>query len=409
MHCQPEPYFRRSFAAGSSLPGPRIAVIGASLTGPVTALLLAQAGLRHVTLYEATPAGTTLGGGLISLEHSSLGILDRLGIAQHEYVHIASETIWQTPVSDCSFGIPDRRAYPGRFTTWTQLHHALTSRIPAGVLQTGARVSGLAEHRGQPVLQFADGRTALADLIVFADGRASIGRRLLDPHRRMRYAGYVGHRGTAMFNPTGTQDFWRLHPGPGMQFNIAPVPGGADWTFYLNATQDDYARMFGAAPRRRLFAHPQHITERALEHVDRLAGGHLPPAYAHAVHITAGRTAFAVMDIDEPTQMLWPLGDGFAVLLGDALAAVRAHTARGANNGIEQADGLVTALRQHHKHGADLGAALTGWQRRHLPTAIAAVRLGPIIGNKIGLGHSHRTGNGTGRAASSRPALTGSR
>jgi 2-polyprenyl-6-methoxyphenol hydroxylase-like FAD-dependent oxidoreductase len=94
------------------------------------------------------------------------------------------------------------------------------------------------------------------------------------------------------------------------------------------------------------------------------------------------------MDIDPPTRMGWPIGDGHAVLLGDALAPVRAHTARGFNNGIEQADGLVTALRQHTRHGADLAGALLGWRRRHLLTALAAVRQGPIIAGRLGLGTS---------------------
>src|SRR6266545_7798890 len=84
--------------------------------------------------------------------------------------------------------------------------------------------------------------------------------------------------------------------------------------------------------------------------------------------------------------MVWPIGGGHAVLLGDAMAPAPPHTARGVNNGIEQAAGLVAALRQHHRHGADLAGALTGWQRRHLPTAVAAVRLGPIIGGRLGLG-----------------------
>jgi len=45
----------------------RIAVVGASLTGPAAALLLHQAGLGDVRLYDATPAGATLGGGVLSL------------------------------------------------------------------------------------------------------------------------------------------------------------------------------------------------------------------------------------------------------------------------------------------------------------------------------------------------------
>ena len=377
---------------------PRIAVVGGSLTGPAVALLLAQAGFAHVRLYEAMPASSPLGGGLISLEHPSLGVLDQLGIAQHEYVHTRSETIWQTPVHGRVLGEPVRRRYPGRFTTWTQLHQALTRRIPPGMAQTGMRLTGLATRRGRPLLRFADGRTEAADIVVFADGRASTGRALLDPDRRLRYAGYVGHRGTLPHNPTdnptdnpadspvGIVDFWRLEPGPGVQFNIAPVPGGVDWTFYLNATEARYAEMFGAAPHRRLFAQPHHVTDVSRAHVDAHAARHLPEPYATAVRRSVTRTAFPVMDIDPPTRMVWPVGDGFAVLLGDALAPVRAHTGRGANNGIEQANGLATVLGQHLRHGADLGTALIGWHRRHLPDAVTAVRRGPEIGARLGLG-----------------------
>jgi 2-polyprenyl-6-methoxyphenol hydroxylase-like FAD-dependent oxidoreductase len=371
---------------GRSSHQPRIAVIGGSLTGPAAALLLTQAGFTHVTLYEATPAGTTLGGGLISLEHPSLDILDRLGIRQDDYVHVPTETIWQTPVHHRTPSEPIRRTYPGRFTTWTHLNRALTARIPHHMLRTGARVTGLTEHGRRPLLHFADGHAAPADVVVFADGRTSTGRTLLDPHRRLRYAGYIGHRGNVGFNPTGLVDFWRLEPSPGVQFNIAPIPGGVDWTLYLNATAAEYTTLFGAAPHRRLFAHPHHVSDTARTHVDGHAAWHLPDPYASTVHATTARTAFPVMDIDPPRQMVWPIGDGYAVLLGDALAPVRAHTARGANNGIEQADGLAAALRQHQRHRADLGTALTGWQRRHLPAAAAAVGLGPLIGARLGLG-----------------------
>lgn len=81
-----------------------------------------------------------------------------------------------------------------------------------------------------------------------------------------------------------------------------------------------------------------------------------------------------------------PIGRGHAVLLGDALAPVRPHTARGANAGIEQAAGLAVALTQHRRYGADLPTALYGWQSRHLPTAVASVRQGPVIGDKFGFG-----------------------
>ncbi|HZM82171.1 MAG TPA: hypothetical protein VFC19_41155 [Candidatus Limnocylindrales bacterium] len=61
-------------------PSPRIAIVGGSLTGPAAALMLLAAGFDDLVLYEAVPATAPQGGGLISLEHPALEILDRLGI-----------------------------------------------------------------------------------------------------------------------------------------------------------------------------------------------------------------------------------------------------------------------------------------------------------------------------------------
>jgi hypothetical protein len=104
------------------------------------------------------------------------------------------------------------------------------------------------------------------------------------------------------------------------------------------------------------------------------------------VHATTTRLAVPVMDI-APS----PAWSGRSAAATRYCSATRwpwsaRHTARGANNGIEQATGLVAALTQHRKYHADLGGALTGWQRRHLPAAVASVRLGPVIGGRLGLG-----------------------
>jgi 2-polyprenyl-6-methoxyphenol hydroxylase-like FAD-dependent oxidoreductase len=364
---------------------PRIAVVGGSLTGPVVALLLLQAGFEDVAVYEAAPA-VPRGGGLIGLEHCSLDILERLGIEQSELVAYSSERIVRMSVRDrCPTDVVTQ-VYPGRNTTWTLLHQALVARLPDEIVHTGHQVVGVSEMAGQPILRFANGREAGAELVVFADGRASAGRRLLDPVRRLRYAGYVAHRGTAAACDIQQADFLRMQPCPGVQFNVAPGPDGLDWTFYLNATEGQYVDWFGALPSRRLLALPRQVSERARAVVDGYAAALLPPEQAAIVQATKVRMAVPVMDIDPPRQMVWPVGDGHALLLGDALAPVRPHTARGANNGIEQAAGLAVALRQYHRYGADLLAALNGWQRRHLPAAVAAVRLGPVVGGRLGLG-----------------------
>jgi 2-polyprenyl-6-methoxyphenol hydroxylase-like FAD-dependent oxidoreductase len=72
--------------------------------------------------------------------------------------------------------------------------------------------------------------------------------------------------------------------------------------------------------------------------------------------------------------------------LGDALAPVRPHTARGANNGIDQAAALVSALAQHRDDGVDLDVALSTWQERCLPMVIESLDRGPELGRALGLG-----------------------
>ncbi|WP_019030723.1 hypothetical protein [Salinispora arenicola] len=366
-------------------PRPRIAVVGGSLTGATCALLLLHAGFDRVTVYEAAPdAASHRGGGLIGLEHPALGILDRLGIGQDEFVAYPSETVLEVTIRYRQPIHTARRTYPGRNTTWSLLHHALTRRLPDGILQPGRHVTGLAERDRRPQLLFADGTRADADVVVFADGRASTGRRLLDPSRRLRYAGYVAHRGHTPTSHTLLRDFLRLEPGPGCQYTVAPIPDGLDWTLYLTCSPADYTHCFGAPPQRRTFALPHHVSPAARAHADTHAALVLPAPHAATVHATTLRTAAPVMDIDPPTRMAWPVGAGWAVLIGDALAPVRPHTGRGANNGIEQAAALTTALTQHYRWGAHLATALHGWQRRQLPEAVAAVRQGPRLGAHLG-------------------------
>ena len=369
---------------------PRVAIVGGSLTGATTALMLQAAGFEDVTVFEAVPPTVSLAGGVIGLEHPALDLLDRLGIPQDEFVPFTSERVVAVEVLDRSVAGNVATIYPGRNTTWTMLHRALSSRLPAGTVVTGTRVTGLDEDPdGLARLTFDNGDDlGRWDLVIFCDGRRSVGRKILDPGRRLRYAGYVAHRGMNADCPPDLRDFTRVEPG-GAQFNLFPVvrPSGdlgTDWTFYLNTHADDFRAMFGGAPTVRTFIH--NVSTDARRVVDSAAYAILPDRHAATVRTTDERMAAPVVDIDPPTRMVWPVGGARAVLIGDALAPVRPHTARGANNGIEQAAGLVAALTQHRKYDADRDGALLGWETRSLPAHVASVHRGPIMGRKLGLG-----------------------
>jgi 2-polyprenyl-6-methoxyphenol hydroxylase-like FAD-dependent oxidoreductase len=372
---------RRRVASAGMNDDLSIAIVGGSITGPVLSLLLRQAGFNNVHVYEGTPSAVPQAGGVIGLDHTSLGVLDTIGVPQEEIVPFPSQRVISIKMADRRELGRVQTLWPGRNTTWTLAHDALIQRLPAETLHTGARLVGLKlGGDGRTVLHFEDGDRATADLVAFADGRRSTGRRLLDPDRPLRYAGYVAHRGQLDdCQPDGTQ------------FTLFPIRQpdggiGTDWTFYLNASAEQFRAHFGADPTTRTFVLPQQVTADARAYVDAMATKLLTPNAADLVHRTTRRMAVPVLDIAPPTRMVYPVGSSRAVLLGDALAPVRPHTGRGANNGIDQAAGLVTALAEHRKDGVDLDVALTAWQARCLPMAIESLELGPELGRALGLG-----------------------
>jgi 2-polyprenyl-6-methoxyphenol hydroxylase-like FAD-dependent oxidoreductase len=371
---------------------PSIAIVGASITGPTLAALLHQAGLTNVTVVDAYEHLHAQAGGVIGLEHTSLAALDSIDVPQREFVPFTSERVVAVKVADRQEVDRTHTFYPGRSTAWHLINSALLERLPQGWLRLGSRVQGLtADLDGRAQLQIAHADPVSADLVVFADGRRSTGRRLLDPGRQLRYGGYVAWRGQSPIVPPDLRDYTRLEPhGAGLHlFPILQRDGGiaTDWTFYLNHSDEQARDLLGADPTRRTYVLPHQIPPHAREYVTGHARQMLPTPAAEIIEATPVWTAAPIVDIAPPERMVYPIGDrAHAVLLGDALAPVRPNTARGANNGIEQATSLVSALTQHLRYGADLPVALEGWQRRSLPAVHAALELGPKLGAALGLG-----------------------
>lgn len=371
---------------------PRIAVIGGSLTGPVAALSLLSRGFDDVHVYEATPQAVTLAGGVIGLQHPALNALEQVGIGQDEIIPTDSEQVIQIQVRDHRALDRTRRIFPGRNTTWTLLNAALKRRLPAANYHASKRLKEVRESESGPAtLVFADGSDVTADLIVFADGRKSFGRKLLDPSRKLTYAGYVAHRGmmTGVL-PELVDAFYSFQPERAL-FNTFPalmLDGQLklDWTFFLDTHADQFTQFFGDTPTRRTFVFPKQVSPAAVKFVNEEARRQLPGTEARIVHDTTERMAAPIVDIDPPTQMVWSLGKSRAVLVGDALAPPRPHTGQGANRGIDQVADLALALHQHTRWGADLDAALSAWQERHIPVVKQYLGLGRQIGRKLQLG-----------------------
>src|SRR5205823_2613660 len=84
-----------------------------------------------------------------------------------------------------------------RFTSWSMLYRHLLGLLGEKHYHRGQALADLAQDSSRGVeIAFASGRRERCDVLVCADGIMSTARRLLLPEIELRYAGYVGWRGT---------------------------------------------------------------------------------------------------------------------------------------------------------------------------------------------------------------------
>ncbi|GAA1614390.1 FAD binding domain-containing protein [Nonomuraea maheshkhaliensis] len=374
---------------------PDIAIVGGSITGPTAALRLHQEGFTNVHIYEASPEPMAQVGGAITLEHPALGVLDTIGVPQAEIVPFPSERIVSIKIADRSESRRFETLYPGRHTAWHLINKSLITRLPPGMLQTGKRVVGLdigADER--PRLHFRDGETASADLVVFADGRRSIGRSILEPKRSLEYSGIVAWRGQSAWAPKDLQDYTRYEPET-TRLAVFPMvlsngDLGSDWALYMPMSESRFTEVCGVSPTQRSFILPHQVSDKAKQLVVDEAHRMLTPDAIRMVEATISWSAAPLLTTQPPRQMAFPIGRGHAVLVGDALAPVSPLTGRGANNGVEQINDLTATLVQCTRYGSDITAALQGWERRMLPTVRFSLEVGPKLAQRLGLQASAR-------------------
>ncbi len=178
-------------------PGTRIAVIGGGIGGLVCALALRKVGLAPV-IFERAGAFEDVGAG-ISLSPNAVKALNWLGLGaflaatanepleqqlRHGRTGVLLQAIDRRHTRDV-YGAP-----------YLQLHRA--DLVAALVAAFGAeRVQlgwGLAQIAADGELGFADGSSALADLVIGADGLRSTVRAQLFDHGAPQFSGHVAWR-----------------------------------------------------------------------------------------------------------------------------------------------------------------------------------------------------------------------
>lgn len=347
----------------------RAIIIGAGITGPVTAMALRKAGI-DATIHEAYERTADGVGAYLTLAANGLAALRVLGIDHHDLGGFDTHTLALRsasgrPLARLPMGRDDAAGTVSQTVRRSDLYVRLRDEaVRRGIpVEYGKRLVDVTTSRGDGgvVASFADGTTAEGDLLIGADGLHSRVRTILDPDcPPPRYTGLLNTGGYAsgisVDAPEGTftMTFGRraffayANRGPGDVWWFANVPRARAATdAELAACTPDRWR----AELTRLFADD--------------AGPALDLIAATPDIVPPWNT------LDLPTVPVWHRGP--VGLIGDAAHAISPTSGQGASLAIEDGVLLARFLRDHHDP-ASAFAAFEASRRSRVEKLIAQAK-----------------------------------
>ena len=255
---------------------------------------------------------------------------------------------------------------------WGDLYHNLRRRVPEDVYRSGREVADARMADEETVLvRLADGREEVFDLVVFADGYRSVGRRLLFPEAELQYRGYVLWRGILKERDLNDADplegtMTRVGYGegygvfyfvPGHAGSVAKGERWVNWACYTPLPAEELAQFLTDRTGRRRSHSPPPGSVRPEEEagIKRLARDAFPPYFGEIVNATRDTFVQPIFTAEVPAYR-----EGRICLIGDAGACASPLTGSGVLKGMTNAMDLTDALAVH----VDVDDALETWSMK---------------------------------------------
>jgi salicylate hydroxylase len=327
----------------------RAAIVGGGIGGLAAACSLASRGI-NVTVFEQAAALGEVGAGVF-IYPNSLRQLERIGLGDalaavgakvgsgSQYYRMDGSLVGSILTTDSS-------GWNGMYGMHrADLLNALAATLPASSIRTGYRCVGLEQSADAAQLQFSNGETAQADIVIAADGIQSVLQKYVVAPTPPEYSGVRAYRGLLPRDkiPGWREEAHQVWMGDRKHFMVFPVRSGRLLNYVgFVPTQDQTVESWSAVGDRDEFA-------AFFEGWDPRVVGLLEKV----------ETCFWWGLYDRKPLASWT--SGRLVLLRDAAHAMLPHLGQGANQAIE--DGVALAVLLEGRDPAEVPDILPRYEK----------------------------------------------